>query len=66
MILNKHKQNMDYLLFLVAKDQDTITEAIKELAENSEKVKKQKKEIDDMQSELVEANEKIHYLKRNL
>ena len=57
---------MDYLLFLVAKDQDTITEAIKELAENSEKVKKQKKEIDDMQSELVEANEKIHYLKRNL
>ena len=30
---------MDYLLSLVGKDQETITEAIKGLAENSEKVK---------------------------
>ena len=48
-------QNIEYLMSLVGKDQDTITEAIKELSENSEKVKKQEKEIDDMQSELVEA-----------
>ena len=37
---------MDYMLSLVGKDQDTIVEAIKELAENSEKLKLQEKEID--------------------
>jgi hypothetical protein len=44
---------------LVEKDQDTITEAIKELADNAEKVKIQEKEMYDLQSELVDAKEKI-------
>ena len=57
---------MDYLLSLVRKDQETITEAIKELAENAEKVKIKETEIDDLQSEMVEAKEEIHYLKTKL
>ena len=52
---------MDYLLSLVGKDQDTIVEAIKELAQNGEKVKIQKKEIDDLKCELEEGKEEIHY-----
>ena len=43
---------MDYLLSLVGKDQEIITEAIKELAENCEKVKALEKENGDMHSEL--------------
>ena len=43
---------MDYLLSLVGKDQETITELIKELAENAEKVKLQEKQIDDLKSEI--------------
>ena len=43
---------MDYLLSLVGKDQGTITEAIKELAENAEKVKLQEKQIEDLKSEI--------------
>ena len=34
---------MDYLMSLVGKDQETITEAIKEMAENVDKVKNQEK-----------------------
>lgn len=57
---------MDYLLSLVGKDQDTITEAIKELAKNAEKVKNQEKEIGNLQNEVDEAKEEIHYLKNKL
>ena len=57
---------MDYLLSLVGKDQDTIVEAIKELAQNGEKVKIQDKEIDDLKCELEEGKEEIHYLKNKL
>ena len=57
---------MDYLMSLVGKDQDTITEAIKELAENADKVKAQEKEISDMHSELDKAKENIHFLKNKL
>jgi cell shape-determining protein MreC len=44
---------MEYLLSLVGKDQETIKEAIKELAENSVKVKALKKENSDLHDELV-------------
>ena len=57
---------MDYLLSLVGQDQDTIVEAIKDLAENKERVMKQEKEINDLQSELEEHKEEIHYLKNKL
>ena len=53
---------MDYLLSLVGKDQDTITEAIKELAENGQKVRFQEQELDDLKNELDEAKELIHHL----
>ena len=42
---------MEYLLSLVGKDQDTITEAIKEMAENVEQVKNQEKEMDELHNE---------------
>ena len=58
--------DMDYLLSLVGKDQDTIVEAIKDLAENSEKVKKNEKEIIELHKELEENKEEIHYLKNKL
>jgi chromosome segregation ATPase len=51
---------------LVGKDQETITEAIKEMAENVENVKKQEKEINDLHSELDDAKDKIHYLESKL
>ena len=54
---------MEYLVSLVGKDQDTITEAIKELAENSVKVKALEKENCDLHNELDESKEEIHYLK---
>ena len=57
---------MDYLLSLVGQDQDTIVEAIKDLAENKERVMKQENEINDLQSELEEHKEEIHYLKNKL
>lgn len=57
---------MDYLYSLVGKDQETITEAIKELAANAEKVKNQEKEIDDLKCQIDESNEEMHYLKRKL
>ena len=57
---------MDYMLSLVGKDQDTITEAIKELAENADKVKAQEKEIIDLQSEMDAAKDQIHYLEGKL
>jgi chromosome segregation ATPase len=57
---------MDYLLSLVGQDQDTITEAIKVLAENAEKVKVQDKEIGDLNLELEEAKEEIHHLKKKV
>ena len=57
---------MDYLLSLVGKDQKTIIEAIKELANNAEKVKIQEEKINDLQSDLEENKEEIHYLKNKL
>ena len=51
---------------LVGKDQETITEAIKELARNSEKVKALEKENIDLNSMLEETKEEIHYLKTKL
>ena len=39
---------MDYLMSLVGKDQETIFDAIKEIAENVEKVKTQEKEINEL------------------
>ena len=57
---------MDYLLSLVGKDQDTIVDAIKDLAANAEKVKDQQKEIVDIQKELDESKEEIHYLNNKL
>ena len=57
---------MDYLLSLVGKDQDTIVDAIKVLAANAEKVKDQQKEIVDIQKELDESKEEIHYLNNKL
>ena len=44
--------DIDYLLSLVGKDQETIKEAIKELAENSEKFKALENENSDLHIEL--------------
>ena len=57
---------MDYLMSLVGQDQDTITEAIKELAENVEKVKHQEKEMDELNNELENCKEEIHYLRNKV
>ena len=57
---------MEYLLSLVGKDQDTITEAITGLAQNGEKVKLQEKEIYDLKSELKDAKAEIKYLGNKL
>jgi predicted RNase H-like nuclease (RuvC/YqgF family) len=57
---------MEYILSLVGKDQETITEAIKNLAENAEKVKKLEMENSDLHIELEESKEEIHYLKNKL
>ena len=53
---------MDFLLSLVGKDQDTITEAIKELAQNGEKVKSQEEKNYELKSELNDAKDEIKYL----
>ena len=50
---------MDYLLSLVGKDQDTIIDAIKELAKHADKVKIQEEKINDQQSELEDNKEVI-------
>ena len=57
---------MDYLLSLVGKDQDTIVDAIKDLAENAEKVKAQEVEIKELYDKLDENKEEIHYLANKL
>ena len=57
---------MDYLLSLVGKDQDTIVDAIKDLAANAEKVKAQENEINKLINELEKDKEEIHYLKSKL
>ena len=51
---------------LVGKDQETTTEATKELAENSEKVKALEKENGDLHSEQEESKDEVHYLKNKL
>ena len=62
----QHYQTMDYLLSLVGKDQDTITDAIKELAENGERVKLQEKEIEKLHDDIDESKEEVHYLRNKL
>ena len=57
---------MDYLLSLVGKDQETITNAIKDLAENAEKVKLQELEITYLHDKVDEHKEEVHYLKNKL
>jgi chromosome segregation ATPase len=57
---------MDYLLSLVGKDQDTIIDAIKDLAANAEKVKSQEVEVKELNEKLDENKEEIHYLKNKL
>ena len=57
---------MEYLQSLVGKDQETITNAIKEMAENTQKVKIQEKKITDLQTELLENRDEIHYLKNKI
>ena len=57
---------MDYLLSLVGKDEETIVDAIKEMAENVEKVKVQAKEINELDNKLENNKEEIHYLSRKL
>ena len=57
---------MDYLLSLVGKDQDTIVDAIKDLAANAEKVKGLENEINKLSNELEKDKEEIHYLKSKL
>ena len=59
-------RTMDYLLSLVGKDQDTIVAAIKDLAENAEKVKDQENEIKELNSKLDDHKEEVHYLKNKL
>ena len=51
---------------LVGKDQDTIVDAIKDLAENAEKVKAQEFEIKELIYKLDEEKEEKHYLKNKL
>ena len=57
---------MDYLLSLVGKDQDTIVDAIKDLAANAEKVKGLENEINKLSNELEKDKEEILYLKSKL
>jgi chromosome segregation ATPase len=57
---------MDYLQSLVGKDEETIVDAIKEMAENVEKVQVQAKEIDELNNKLEDNKEEIHYLKRKV
>ena len=57
---------MDYLLSLVGKDEATIVDAIKDLAANSEKVKAQDIEINELSNQIDENKEEIHFLKNKL
>ena len=57
---------MEYLLSLLGKDQETITEDIKELAANAEKVKSQSNEIDKLFGDIDESKEEINYLHNKL
>ena len=50
---------MDYLMSLVGKDQETIVDAIKEMAENVEKVKNQENEMEELNNELENHKEEI-------
>ena len=57
---------MDYLLSLVGQDQDTIVDAIKDLAANAEKVKDQENHIKELNNKLDDHKEEIQYLKNKL
>ena len=57
---------MEYLLSLVGKDEETIAEAIKEMANNLEKFKVQEKEIKKLYNELDDKKEEIHYLRNKV
>ena len=47
----------------VGKDQDTIVDTIKEMAENRDKAKLQEKEIEKLDKDLDENKEEVHYLR---
>ena len=57
---------MDYLLSLVGQDENTIVDAIKDLAANAEKVKAQENEINEQNNELEKDKEELHYLRSKL
>ena len=57
---------MEYLLSLVGKDEDTIKEAIEELAQNGEKVEAQEKVIEKLQNQMDDYKEEINFLKYKL
>ena len=57
---------MDYLLSLVGKDQDTIVDAIKDVAKNAEKVKAQELEIKELINKLDKDKKEKHYMKNKL
>ena len=54
---------MDYVNSLVGKDEETIVNAIKEMADNVEKCKAQEKEFNKLYSELDDNKEEINYLR---
>ena len=57
---------MDYLLSLVGEDQETITQAIRDLAENFEKVKLQDKKIEKLNDDNDELKEEIYHSRNKL
>ena len=57
---------MEYLSSLVGKDEETIVEAIKEMAENVEKVQVQAKLIEELNNRLEDNKEEIHYMRRKV
>ena len=57
---------MDYFMSLVGKDQETITQAIKDLAENFEKVKLQENKIENLDAENDALKEEVYDLRNKL
>ena len=57
---------MESLLSLVGKDHDTIVEALEGLAKNGEKVKIQEDEIKQLNGDIEEHKEEVHYLRNKL
>ena len=60
------KLNMEALMSLVGKDEETIVEALKALAGNGIKVKDQEEEIKSLCNDLEKLKEENHYLKNKM